>query len=165
MAASGKKKQPGKTPFSVRMAIFCLLVMAVFYFPTTVLFCGCMLPAFVAALVDNKPDRTAGPTVGALNLAGTVPAWLELWHMGGRIEHAIALLLQPKTLLLAYAAAAVGWMIYFHVPEIVSGMLAKRAQKRLGDIDRRQQELARKWGPQIAADIAAPPAPPQTSGG
>lgn len=151
-----KKAQPKKMPFSLRVAIFCLMVLAVVYFPTTVLFCGCMLPAFVAALVDNKPDKTAGMTVGALNLAGTVPAWLDLWSMGGRIEHAVALLLQPQTLLLAYAAAAFGWVIYLQVPGLVSGVLVKRGQKRLVDIDQRQQELLRKWGPQIAADVQAP---------
>ncbi|MBW7911654.1 MAG: hypothetical protein H3C49_10355 [Alphaproteobacteria bacterium] len=153
-----KKSQPKKMPFSVRVSIFCLMVLAVIYFPTTVLFCGCMLPAFVAALVDNKADKTAGMTVGALNLAGTVPAWLELWQMGGQIEHAVALLLQPRTLLLAYAAAAFGWVIYLQVPNMVSGVLVKRGQKRLMEIEKRQQELARKWGPQIAADVqqAAP---------
>lgn len=159
MAGSSKSTTNRRMPFSVRVSIFCLMVTAVLFFPTTVLFCGCMLPAFVAALVDNKPDRTAGMTVAGMNIAGTVPALLDLWQMGGRIDHAIALLLQPQTLLLAYAAAVCGWMIYFQVPGVVSGVLVKRGQKRLADIDRRQQELARKWGPQIAAEVA-PPAKP-----
>lgn len=83
--------------------------------------------------------------------------------MGGRIDHSIALLLQPKTLLLAYAAAAFGWLIYFQVPGMVAGVLAKRGLKRLAEIDQHQQELLRKWGPRIAADPAsmARPAPPQ----
>jgi hypothetical protein len=163
MAGAAKKETTQKMPFSVRVAIFCLMVTAVVFFPTTVLFCGCMLPAFVAALVDSKADKTAGTTVGAMNFAGTLPAWLELWEMGERIDHSIALLLQPKTLLLAYAAAAFGWLIYFQVPGMVSGVLAKRGQKRLAEIDQHQQELLRKWGPRIAADPAsmARPAPPQ----
>lgn len=148
------RKKP-KISASVRAAIFCLLVLGVMYFPMTVLFCGCMLPAFVAALVDNKPDKTAGITVGAMNLAGTVPAWLELFSRGGRIEDALSMLLMPKTLLLAYGAAALGWIIYLQVPDLVSGMLVKRNQKRLGDIDRRQQELIRKWGARIAGEAQA----------
>ncbi|MDY0009526.1 MAG: hypothetical protein RBS08_07465 [Bdellovibrionales bacterium] len=152
---AAQKKTSAKMPFSLRLSIFALLILAVVFFPSTVLFCGCMLPAFVAALVDNKPDKTAGLTVGALNFAGTVPAWLTLWSMGGKIDHAITLLLQPKTLLLAYAAAVLGWVLYFQVPGMVSGILAKRGETRLADIDRRQRELARKWGPQIAADMNA----------
>jgi hypothetical protein len=153
--ASAHPSPPAKTPFSVRVSVFCLLVTAVVFFPMTALFCGCMLPAFVAALVDNKPDRTAGLTVGAMNFAGTLPAWLALWQMGGEIGHAMALLLQPKTLLLAYAAAAFGWLIYFQVPGVVSGILVKRGQRRLAEIDGRQQELLRKWGGQIAAELPA----------
>ncbi|MFN7114808.1 MAG: hypothetical protein ACK4PK_10680 [Alphaproteobacteria bacterium] len=162
MPGTVKNKNQQRMPFSVRMAIFCLMVTAAIFYPTTVLFCGCMLPAFVAALIDNKPDKTAGLTVAAMNLAGTMPALLDLWQMGGRIDHALALLLQPQTLLLAYVAAACGWMIYFQVPGVVSGILVKRGQKRLAEIDRRQQELARKWGPQIAAE--APKPPPASSG-
>ncbi|MDP2206044.1 MAG: hypothetical protein Q8K65_07025 [Alphaproteobacteria bacterium] len=162
MSGTVQKNNPQRMPFSVRVAIFCLMVTAMLFYPTTVLFCGCMLPAFVAALIDNKPDRTAGLTVGAMNLAGTVPALLDLWEMGGRIDHALALLLQPQTLLFAYAAAACGWVIYFQVPGVVSGVLVKRGQKRLVDIDRRQQDMIRKWGPQIAAE--APKQPPQSLG-
>lgn len=161
MSGAVKKNSTPRLPFSVRVSIFCLMVTAMLFYPTTVLLCGCMLPAFVAALVGNKPDRTAGMTVGAMNLAGTVPALLDLWEMGGRIDHALALLLQPQTLLYAYAAAACGWMIYFQVPGVVSGVLVKRGQKRLADIDRWQQELLRKWGPQIA-DADPKPPPPAT---
>lgn len=141
MASSSKK-----TPFSVRVSIFCLLVVAVIFFPMTVLFCGCMLPSFVAAIVDRHAQKTAGITIGALNLAGTVPAWLELVRLGGGIEHSIALLLQPRTLLMAYAAAILGWALYFYIPPLVSGMMVRKAEKRLKDIEKRQAELTRKFG-------------------
>lgn len=151
-----EKKQAGKSAMPKRAAIACLVLLGVIYFPTAMLLCGCMLPAFVAALVDNKADKTAGLTVGAVNLAGTIPACLELWANGGGINEALALLLQPRTLLLAYAAAAFGWMLYLQVPGLVSGILVKRSQQRVADIDRRLQELQRKWGAQIAAEVQAP---------
>jgi hypothetical protein len=148
-------QQPKKTPFSVRVSIFCLLVVAVVFFPTTVLFCGCMLPSFVAAIVDRHSQKTAGVTIGALNLAGTVPAWLELWRLGAGIEHAIGLLLQPRTLLVAYSAAVLGWALYFYIPPLVSGMMLRKAEKRLKDIEKRQAELQRKFG------VVVTGAPPQ----
>lgn len=144
---------PKKTPFSVRVSVFCLLVLAVINFPSTVLFCGCMLPAFVAAIVDRHPQKTAGVTIGALNLAGTVPAWLELWHMGAGIEQAMALLMQPRILLMAYVSAVLGWALYFYIPTLISGMLVRKAEKRLKDIEKRQAELVRKFG---AAVTGAP---------
>jgi hypothetical protein len=148
MPESKKSKLSG----TLATALFCLAVLGVMYFPLTVLFCGCMLPAFVAALVDNKPDRTAGVTVGTMNLAGTVPAWLELFSRGGQVEDAVAMLLMPQTLLVAYVAAAIGWMFYLQVPVLVSGVMVKRNQRRLVEIDRRQQELVRKWGTRIAGE-------------
>lgn len=147
-------KKP-KISAPLRASIFILLILGVMYFPMTVLFCGCMLPAFVAALVDNKPDKTAGITVGAMNLAGTVPAWLDLMSRGGQIDYALSLLMMPKTLLMAYGAAALGWVIYLQVPGLVSGVLVKRNQRRLAEIDRRQQELVRKWGSRIAGEAQA----------
>lgn len=146
MAEQPNKK---KLPFSVRMSFFCLMVLAAVFFPTTVLFCGCMLPSFVAALVDGGRQKTAGVTVGAMNLAGTVPAWLELWQMGAGIEHAIALLLQPRILLMAYVAAALGWALYFYIPPLISSILVRKAEKRLKDIEKRQSELLRKFGDQV----------------
>lgn len=119
-------KQPSKTPFSVRVSIFCLMLAGVVFFPTTVLFYGCMLPTFVAAIVDRHPQKTAGMTIGALNLAGSVPAWLELWQRGNGIDHAIALLLQPHTLLMAYAAAVLGWGLYFYIPSLVSSVMVRK---------------------------------------
>ena len=151
MPDSKKSKVSG----TLSVSIFCLAVLGVMYFPLTVLFCGCMLPAFVAALVDNKPDKTAGITVGAMNLAGTVPAWLELFSRGGQVEDAVAMLMMPKTLLIAYVAAGVGWMIYLQVPVLVSGILVKRNQRRLVEIERRQQDLVRKWGTRIAGEAQA----------
>jgi len=141
MAAS-----PKKTPFSVRLAVLCLILVAVVFFPMTVLFCGCMLPSFVAAIVDRHPQKTAGITIGALNLAGTVPAWLELVRLGAGIEHAITLLLQPRILLMAYAAAALGWALYFYIPPLIAAMLVRKAEKRLKEIEKRQAELTRKFG-------------------
>jgi uncharacterized membrane protein len=136
---------PKKTPFSARLAIFCLIVVGAIFFPMTVLFCGCMLPSFVAAIVDRHAQKTAGVTIGALNLAGTVPAWLELIRKGGGIDQAIALLLQPRILLMAYAAAMLGWALYFYIPPLVAGMMVRKAEKRLKDIEKRQAELVRKF--------------------
>lgn len=158
MTATAQKR---KLSFSRLLGVLCVMVLGIVYFPMTALFCGCLLPAFVAALVDNKPDKTAGLTVGILNLAGTVPAGLALYDRGGRIGDALALLTTPQTLLLAYGAAAVGWVIYLHVPGLVSGMMAGRGEKRRVEIDRRQQELVRKWGSRIAGEAAALSQPPR----
>ncbi len=147
--AAAEKPVKRKVPFSVKFAIFCVLVTAALFFPTTVLFCGCMVPTFVAVIVDPHPAKTAWITVGCMNFAGTIPAWFMLWSNGQRIDEAFMLLTQASTLILAYGGAAVGWVIYNNVTPLVGGLMVARNEKRLKDIEKRQKELTRKWGDDV----------------
>lgn len=152
---AAKKEKMG---FSVKFAIFCLMLAAGVFFPVTVLLCGCMLPTFVAALVDNNRQKTAGMTVGAMNLAGTIPAALQLIQAGATLDNALALLLDPKTLMIAYIAGLVGWIMYYQVPPLVAQMLARRSERRLKQIEKQHLELVRKWGPAVTGEVEHPPA-------
>ncbi len=149
MAAVQGQKKPGM-PWRVKFAILTLLIAAGVFFPSTLLFCGCMIPTFVAALIDNAQPRTAWLTVGCMNLAGTVPSWLTLLENGHRIDQSFELLMQASTLILAYGAAGVGWLIYFNITPFVAGILVMRNEKRLKDIEKRQAALVAKWGRDVA---------------
>lgn len=133
-------------PAAVRFSIFCILVTAVVFLPATIVFIVCMLPTFVAAVVERQPQKTAWLTVGAMNLAGTVPAWFKLWEAGRGIDIALELVSTPSVWIVAYAAAGIGWIIYHNVTPAVAGVMVKRNEKRLAEIDARQKELIKKWG-------------------
>lgn len=135
--------------FSVKIAFFLIMIFAGLFLPTTILLCGGLLPTLIAAIVDDRPVRTAWLTVGAMNFAGLVPAVFDLWHVGHEIPNALNILIQPKTIILAYSAASIGWLIYFHVPRMIMGFLVLRARNRLNDIEKRRQELMRKWGTEV----------------
>jgi hypothetical protein len=149
MAAAQEQKKTGM-PWRVKFAILTLLVAAGVFFPSTLLFCGCMIPTFVAALIDNAQPRTAWLTVGCMNFAGTVPAWLTLLENGHRIDHAFELLMQASTLILAYGAAGIGWLIFFNITPFVAGLMVMRNEKRLKDIEKRQAALVAKWGRDVS---------------
>ncbi len=152
MAEAGGEQQEikRKTPFSVKFAIFMLMVTAGVFFPTTVLFCGCLIPTLVAALVDPYPQKTTWITVGCMNFAGAVPAWFSLWETGQKLTDALQLLMQPRTYIMAYGGAALGWVIYHNVTPFVARLMVMRHEKRLKDIDKRQRDLIRKWGQEVA---------------
>lgn len=152
-AAAPKKKG---MPLSLRFAVFCLMVAGVLVFPTTLVICACLVPSFVAAVVDSHPEKTAWVTVGALNFAGTVPAWFELWKNGNDLKESIVLVTSPHTYIYAYTAALLGWVIYYNITPLIAGMLVMKSDKRLKDIDKRQRELIRKWGTEVAAAPAQP---------
>lgn len=142
-------KQSHKTPFSVRFSIFTLLVTAVVFLPSTILFSVCLIPTLVAAIVDNQRQKTAWLTVGAMNLAGTIPGWFSLWDTGHTIPAAFQLVIQPATIILSFGGAAAGWFIHYNVTPLVAGIILKKNEYRLRDIERRQKALLKKWGEKV----------------
>lgn len=149
MAAAQEQKKTGM-PWRVKFAIVTLLVAAGVFLPSTLLLAGCLVPTFVAALIDNAQPRTAWLTVGCMNFAGAMPSWLTLLENGHRIDQSFELLMQASTLILAYGAAGVGWLIYFNITPFVAGILVMRNEKRLKDIEKRQAALVAKWGRDVA---------------
>lgn len=140
-----------KLPFSVRFAIFMSLVTAVVFLPLTLVLVVCMVPTFVATLVDRHPQKTAWLTVGAMNFAGTVPVCFALWDAGHTLSASLSLVIQPSTILISYGAATVGWLIYNNVTPFVASIIVSKNENRLKDIQKRQKELIKKWGSDITS--------------
>jgi hypothetical protein len=138
-------------PFSVRFAIFMIFVTALVFLPSTIVVSICMVPTLVAAIVDNNLRKTAWLTVGAMNFAGTVPAVFNVWDMGHTVPAAFQLVAQPMTIMLSFGGAAVGWMIYYNLTPIVAMIILKKNEVRLREIEKRQKELVKKWGGEVAA--------------
>lgn len=159
--AAAAKKAPDlnkikrKAAWSVRFIIFALLVCALIFASSTLVFVVCMLPTLVAAVIDKNPHKTLWLTIGSVNLAGTVPALFRLWDMGSHdIQNALAIMSNPGLLLVAYGAAAAGWVIHMNVTPLVAALIIRRNEGRVKDIEKRQKELVRKWGDEISKTIA-----------
>lgn len=153
-AQSGKKKMN----LSAKFSIFTMMMAGAVFYPTTVLMVVGMLPTIVAPLIDDRPQKTAWLTVGAMNFAGILPAWFQLFERGHDLHNALGLVFNPGVLLLAYGGASVGWFLYHQVPKGVAGILAMRSERRLRDIEKRQRELVRKWGPEVSGEqVSAAP--------
>lgn len=138
-----------RTPFVVWLTAVMGLATAAIFLPTTIIFTVGLIPTLVAAIVDAHPRKTAWLTVGAMNLAGTVPVWIAMIDAGNNIGAAFQTILQPTQILIAYGGAGIGWMIYHNVPPLIAAMQINRAEKRVRDIDRRLSELVRKWGENV----------------
>jgi hypothetical protein len=162
MAENEKKEEPAKavvkaapvqskTPFSVRFAVFMIFVTALVFLPTTIVIAICMAPTLVAAIVDNHARKTAWLTVGAMNFAGTVPGVFNLWDMGHTVPAAFQLVAQPLIIMFSFGGAAVGWMIYYNLTPIVAMIILRKNEVRLKDIEKRQKELVKQWGGEVAS--------------
>ena len=148
--AETEKKKKKSMPFQVKFAIFCVLVAAVIFLPSTLVFLSCMVPTIVASIIDRNPQRTLWITIGALNLAGTVPAVFGLWEKGHHLDNAISTVTDPTNLLIAYGAAGVGWLVYQNITPFVAAIMVRKNEIRLKEIEKRQKELVRKWGEDVA---------------
>lgn len=149
---AAEKAQPNKktkTPFAVKFSVFLLLVAGAIFLSTSVLFIVCMVPTLVAMVIDRQPQKTMWITIGAMNLAGTLPSLFSLWQIRGDLNDTFALLTHPLTMLMAYGAAALGWVIHQNFTPFVASVLVRKNQIRLKEIEKRQKELVRKWGEDV----------------
>ncbi len=149
-----KKKKPSKTK-SLKATVFLVfgLLAGIVLLPTTVLLAVAMLPTFVAAFVDKEKGKTKAITVGAMNLAGSMPFLLELWFEDHSFEHAFSFVMDPMVIIIIYSTAVIGYLIDWGVTKIVSLFLLQRGKARVKAIDKRQKELVERWGKEVSGDF------------
>lgn len=150
MAKKPKKaaKKANSSPGNLLAWVIALILGAV-ALPTVLLLVVGMAPTLVAYfIVDRHPSKYATRAVGYLNFAGCLPYAIELWR-GGKVwdfEMLLSIVSDPLTLLVMYSAAAVGWLILFATPPVVSAYLSVTAEMREKALRARQSELIASWG-------------------
>ncbi len=146
------KKTPPKQSSGLIHALSVLAALALtgfFFAGSAVFLLICLIPTFIAFFVDRNLPRTLGVTVGAANLTGAVPRWLEVVEANHDPVFALNLALQPMTLLMAYAAAAIGWIIYLAATRFVALVVVSKAEMRIQRLLKQEQNLVERWGPEI----------------
>ncbi len=112
-----------------------------------------MIPTFVAAIVDRTEGRLRAMTIGALNFAGCAPFMIEIFKKGNNIETAISYIMEPRTIVVMYAAAAMGYLIDWAMGGIVSSIMVQKAKLRIKDIRKKQADLTVRWGDEVTGSI------------
>jgi hypothetical protein len=157
--------------------LYALLAVAVgaMIVPTVIVLSVALVPTAVAFIMERKNGYYGGLTVGAMNMAGTVPYLTDLWFH----DHSIAAATHIVTSVLAwavfYASAAAGWAIYAVTPNIVSSFIAMTAGRQITSLRAKERELVQIWGPDVEASYepvnpdaltnGATPAAPGAPGG
>lgn len=152
--ATAKKKSFLTGPKGLLFLII-FSVGAILMLPTTIVFVVAMVPCAVAAFTDTHKEKTAALTIGAMNVAGALPAFLNIWQGGHTMARAIETIAQPMMLLYMYGGAAIGAMIFVYVPPIVVNIMKRQARSKLADFQKEQERLIDVWGPSVASRPAA----------
>lgn len=145
-----KKKQDWRTKF---LLVFVLFLCVLFSSTAVLLFFG-MLPTIVAYFVDRSKEKLKPLTVGAMNFAGCFPFVMELWTVSDHsIEAAMELVREPKTIIIIYMAAVIGYLIDWAMSGLVAKIVQQKARIRLKEIKSLQESLIERWGEKVTGHI------------
>lgn len=129
------------------------VVAGIVMLPSTILILIGMLPTLVVPLMPRS-RRSKLITVGSLNVAGCSPFLLELWMKENTIEKSLSILAQPKSIVVIYSMAALGYIVYWALGGITSTFIYQLGLSRREAIEKRQAELVERWGDEVTGSVA-----------
>jgi hypothetical protein len=138
------RQRGGSSRIYVFLAI--LLPAGIVLLPSFVVLLAAMVPTLVAWMIDIHPRKYLAATVGALNFAGSLYFLGRLWAWQHDMSTAIEVLGDVYGWLIAYAAAAAGYGIYYVMPSLTTRLAEFKAQHRLARLERGMSDLAEEWG-------------------
>lgn len=144
-----KAKKAGKSSSGQAVAWVVAPILGAVAMPTLVLLMVGMLPTLVAFfIIDRHPAKYTTRTIGYLNFAGCLPYALDIWRSGGvwNFEAVFEALSNPLSLMVMYAAAATGWVVFYATPPVVAAYLTVTSEIKVKTFKARQQELIKDWG-------------------
>lgn len=149
------KKRKQKKKFGWKGQIFLIVAVlssAMFSAVALILAVG-MIPTIVAAVVDRTKGHVRSMTVGAINFAGCAPFIVEVFKKGNDLALAVNYIIQPRTLVVMWMAAAMGYMIDWAMTGIVSSIMVQRAKNQMKNIEKDQKSLVSRWGVEVTGTI------------
>jgi len=150
--AKRKKKSKKLTWRGQIILVFTLLAGAAALPTTVMLFLG-MLPTMACLFIDRTAEKTRVLTVGAMNAAGCSPFIVQLWTTQNTFESSISIVTDPRTVIVMYCAAGIGYMLDWAISGIVATIMVQRAQHRIALIEKKQEEMIERWGREVTGEI------------
>ncbi len=150
--AQQEKAKGGGTGKLVMTGLFMLPVIAVLA-PSCMVLTINMVPTIVAYVVDRSREKYLAVTVGLLNVCGSLPALAALWQQDQSYGAALDIASNPFYWLMAYGAAAIGWVVYLGLPPILEHYYGITSHARLHNHQRKQQILVEAWGEEVRGEI------------
>lgn len=121
--------------------------------PTTVMLFFGLLPTAVAVFIDRTREGTRALCVGAMNIAGCSPFIFQLWTGGHTVENAVSIITDPRTIIVMYSAAGVGYIIDWTISGLVGGVMVQRAQAKRQQNIKIQKSMVERWGREVTGEI------------
>lgn len=107
-----------------------------------------LLPGFIAIIIDQDKERYISHIVMSLNLAGLVPYLYKVFKYKSSAT-TIETIIDPKTWLVIFSSAAIGWIIYWLVPQVANMCYSVIIKAKISNLRKELDELSEEWGEDI----------------
>lgn len=121
--------------------------------PTMIVIFFGMLPSIVAQIVDRSKGRSAAFCVGSINFIGVFPYVISLWGGDNTFSDAFATTTNLLSMLVMYASAAFGWLVYMVLPPMIASVVVIMQQRKVANLRGEQKQLIEEWGSEVAAIV------------
>ncbi|HEY8190247.1 MAG TPA: hypothetical protein VIF12_06140 [Micavibrio sp.] len=148
-----KKKKGGRSNWRIQVLMIIIVMAALAAMPTSLMMLIGMMPTFGAFLIDRTSEKIRVLTVGAMNVSGCTPFVLRLWTSGHTMENSLSIITDPRTIIVMYCAAGIGYVIDWTVSGLVATIMVGRAASRREQIAKQQASMAERWGREVTGEI------------
>lgn len=145
-----KRKAKG---WGFQIFIVMSVLLSIIFSAMAIIFVIGMIPTFVSWFVDKTKGRARTFTIAAMNFAGCTPFVIEVFNKGNNIEMAINYICEPRTIVVIYFAAGMGYLIDWSMTGIVSSFAIESAKKRLKQIEKEKAAIIERWGPEVTGKM------------
>jgi uncharacterized membrane protein len=108
-----------------------------------------MLPGLIAMIIDQESKRYISKIVLTFNAAGVAPFIAKVLSSNGANSVAVDMIIDPKTWLVIYIAASVGWIVYWLFPQVGIAMNSIKTQITVQRLNFEMEKLVQEWGDDI----------------
>lgn len=147
----GTPKQSGT--LGAKLMLVCSMLVGAAFLPVAVIFIVGMVPSIVAFFVDSTREKTRAFTVGLLNFVTCFPFMLDVAMKTQTLSSAYVVLMDPLNIVIMFTGAVAGYFLDWTMAGISNVIMTAHAKNRLEAIDKRQAELKRRFGPEVAGDM------------
>ena len=126
-----------------------LVSFMAFSLPSLIVLSIGLLPTGVAYIIDRSEHKSGTFCVGGMNFSGVLPFAMKLWADNHTIVAAVEIVSDVFSLLIMYAAAGFGWLMFLAIPPVISSFLSVVSQTRLKVLRANQKKIEDEWGPEV----------------
>lgn len=130
--------------------VFTVVATMVISFATFVLALFALAPSWIYFFFDRRPGRLRFHALLAMNLAGTMPYFTDLWRGDSTAAQALDIMATPSAWLSMYGSCLVAVLLYWIGVQIMIGFLDVGAKTREKTLATRQRRIVADWGKGLA---------------